>query len=465
MPWRIINPMRSSKLNLILLVFILLASCSPAPLPVGQVRVIPHPDGPLYIGDQVSFEVILPAASSSNAETIEISFKGGKLGSAGLAPFGIGSRSEATLWWVWDTRSLTPGSYTLTFTRTPDNIQWDETYTLLPANQVPAPEPEAHWASTTTVCCNLYYITGTAAERDITTLSRIADEQSALVTSQLGSTLATRMDIVFMSRVVGHGGFTSTAVYVSYLDGNYIGNDMSILFHHEFVHYYDGAIGGDYRPVFFQEGLAVYLSGGHFKPELLAPRAAALFDLGWYIPLTKLVDDFYNQQHDIAYLEAGSLIQYLVETYGWGAFNEFYRTIPDPGSSSVMDVLDSALHDHFGISFSDLETAYKEYLQSQHVTEDERTDLLLTVDFFNTVRRYQEAFDLSAYFLTAWLPDYTTMRQRGIVADFLRHPEGWENQLLESMLVRSQKELFSGDYRDSENTLKLTNWILDLTTP
>ncbi len=84
-----------------------------------------------------------------------------------------------------------------------------------------------------------------------------------------------------------------------------------------------------------EEGLAVYLTGGHFKPEPLGPRAAALLDLGWYISLSNVANDFYNQQHDIAYLEAGSLVKYLVETYGWSAFNQFYRTIPEPNNQSA----------------------------------------------------------------------------------------------------------------------------------
>jgi hypothetical protein len=281
----------------------------------------------------------------------------------------------------------------------------------------------------------------------------------------MGSSLSERIDIIFMSRVIGHGGFTWSGIYASYLDDNYIGNDMSILFHHEFVHYYDNALGSGYRPSMLQEGLAVYLTGGHFKPESLEPRAAALLDLGWYIPLTTIADDFYNQQHDIGYLEAGALIQYLVETYGWDAFNEFYRTIPAPENQTNSAVMEAALHDHFGLSFADLETAFLASLRSQTVTKDASTDLQLTVTFFDTVRRYQESFDPSAYFLNAWLPDGSVMRQRGIVADFLRHPEGWENRLFESLLLRSQRELFSSDYKRAERTFKWTNWIMDIITP
>jgi hypothetical protein len=456
--------MHHSKLTLLLLAFLLLGSCAPIQ-PAEQVTVITHPDGPLYVGDQISFEVLAPATTGGKSDGIEVTFDGQELGSAGFAPYGIGGRSQATLWWVWNTHDLKPGSYTLIFTRLPDNTTWTETFSLHPAAQVPLPEPGAHWVSTATVCCNLYYITGTAAERDIVTLSQEADKQSAAVSAQMSSSLSERIDIIFMSRVVGHGGFTLSGIYVSYLDDNYIGNDMSILFHHEFVHYYDSVLGGVYLPAMLQEGLAVYLTGGHFKPEPLGPRAAALLALGWYIPLTTIANDFSNQQHDISYLEAGALVQYLVEIYGWGAFNEFYCTIPAPENQTISAVMDTALKDHFGISFADLETAYLASLQSQSFTEDVRTDLQLTVAFFDTVRHYQEALDPSAYFLTAWLPDGSVMRQRGIVADILRHPEGWENRLFESLLIHTQRELFSGDYKSAGSTLTWTNWLLNVVTP
>ena len=458
--------MRRKITSSLLLLALFLSSCTPAQS-AAKMEVISHPDGPLYVGDQVSFEVLTPAGEQTKSQSIQIKFNEQTLGSANFGPYGIGNREQATFWWVWDTRNLKPGRYILTFTSQPDGYTWNETFSLHPANQVPSPEPGAHWALATTICCEIHYITGTTAERDLASLEQTADEQAVAVSKQLGASLKTRVTLTFMPRLIGHGGFTwgGVGVYVSYLDGNPIGNDMPIVLHHEFVHFYDAALGGDYFPSIFQEGLAVYLSGGHFKPEPLGPRAAALLDLGWYIPLTTLANDFYNQQHDIGYLEAGSLIKYLVETYGWGAFNEFYRTIPNPDGKDNAAVIDGALRASFGVSFADLEAAYLANLRSQPVTDDIRTDLRLTVGFFNAVRHYLATLDPSAYFLTAWLPDGSIMQQRGIVADFLRHPNGWRNQLEESLLSRTQQELFSGDYGAAERDLKQTNWVSDVIAP
>jgi hypothetical protein len=211
------------------------------------------------------------------------------------------------------------------------------------------------------------------------------------------------------------------------------------------------------------EGLAVYLSGGHFKKEPILPRAAALFDLGWYVPLRTLADDFYPQQHEVGYLEAAALVQFLVEKYGWSAFDNFYRHMQSPADGKHSSALDAALKENFNISFDELETEFIAALKSQTVTAANRDDLRLTVRFYDTVRRYQQGLDPSAYFMTAWLPDGKTMRDRGIVADYLRHPTGPENRLLEPMLVRADKELRAGEYARVEKTLDWIERILSIT--
>ena len=66
---------------------------------------------------------------------------------------------------------------------------------------------------------------------------------------QIGVKLDKPIDVTLMSRVVGQGGFTAGGVYLSYLDGNYTGDDMRILFHHEFVHYYDAVAAESTAPL------------------------------------------------------------------------------------------------------------------------------------------------------------------------------------------------------------------------
>lgn len=88
-------------------------------------------------------------------------------------------------------------------------------------------------------------------------------------------------------------------------------------------------------------------------------------------------------------------------------------------------------------------------------------DVGLTVSFYDTVRRYQQVLDPSAYFLTAWLPEGKQMRERGIVADYLRHPQQPENQAIEDLLLQADKELRAGKYLEAKKILSAANDLLD----
>ncbi|MBI4772408.1 MAG: hypothetical protein HY784_18765, partial [Chloroflexi bacterium] len=79
----------------------------------------------------------------------------------------------------------------------------------------------------------------------------------------------------------------------------------------------------------------------------------------------------------------------------------------------------------------------------------------------DTVRRYEQALDPSAYFLTAWLPDQHAARQRGIVADYFRHPGAPENIALETMLAAAARGLQAGDYPRAEALTRDVNLVLD----
>ncbi len=452
------------------LITLLLVSCASArtsSLSAGfEIRI--HPDGPLYVGDQVSFEVLTPDGFKPEGHEVQVRLGDKELGRAGFSPFGVGGRVQATLWWVWDTTHLQPGPETLTFTILPDGPSWQETVTLHPQSGVPPPEPEAHWAAAISDCCILNYITGSAAERDMAVLAQIADEQAASLASQLPAKVNEKIPVVFMPRVLGNGGFVTDAIYVSYLpsrccaDNDYLGGASAQVLQHEFAHWFDAQSGGDLRPSIFQEGLAVYLSGGHFKPEPLIPRAAALLELNWYVPLQTLADDFYPQQHEIGYLEAAALVGYIVETYGWESFNAFYRDIHATPDGRASQAIDAALQKHFRITFAGLGEKYLEFLKAQPVTESMRDDLRLSVQFYDTARRYQQALDPSAHFMTAWLPDYKIMSQRGIVADFLRHPSGMNNHLIEALLLNAAHDLRAGKYDRAEITLQAVNSLLDM---
>ena len=429
-----------------------------------------HPDGGLYVGDRVSIEVIAPQKADLGAEySVQVSTPDGEvLGEAAFAPFGIGGRQQATLEWIWDTAGVEAGAHDLSISILPGDVSWTETVTLLAQDLLGYPESDAQWAVEESDCCLVYYFTDTAAERDIQALLESADEQAQHVTGQLGIDFTEPIEITLMSRTVGHGGFATGEIYISYLDRNYAGSDFDLVLHHEMVHILDARLGGELRPAIFAEGLAVYLSGGHFKPEPLMPRAAALLDLidpksgsDWYLPLDILVDDFYNSQHEIGYLQAGALVEFMVETWGWEAFSSFYRDMHHPHGGKHSTAIEEALAIHLGITLAELEIQFKEALWAQEVTQAYRDDVRLTVAYYNAARRYQQAMDTSAYFLTAWLPNGPAMRQYGIVADLLRHPSSLEHITLEALLVSVDEYLQTGRYKEAGWAIGAVNRVLN----
>ena len=445
---------------------------SPLPLPglapteAGQdsFTVRYHPDGPLYVGDQVSFEVIAPPGLDLEEKKVRIQVAEESLteiGEVGFGPYGIGERFQATLNWGWDTRDLEPGDYLFDFSVQPDGVEWTEIVRLYPAEEVPPPEPQARWETIESECCIVHFITGTDAARDLPLLLETADEQGRQAIRRMGIEFSDPIPVTLLPRVLGHGGFAADEIYVSYLDRNYAGNDFAMVLHHEMVHILDGRLGGELRPSILVEGLAVYLTGGHFKPEPLLPRAAALLHLGYYLPLAPLADDFYKSQHEAGYLEGGALIQFLVNRFGWDGFSAFYRDIHPHPSGKQSQAIDAALQEHFDLTLAELEGQFTTYLYRQHVNPDLYQDVRLTVLFYDTVRRYQQILDPSAFFLTAWLPSGEEMREREIVADYLRRPSLPENITLETMLVEADRDLRAGNYSEAERLLVSVNGQLD----
>jgi hypothetical protein len=448
---------------------------TPAVVPAtgNTYQVFFHPDGGLYVGDLVSLEVVDPRGNPGKEHTLRVQVDGtsGKtLGPAKFEPYGIAGRVQATMFWAWDTHGLQAGQHKLVFSIAPTGETWTQTVILQPASALPPPEPQAHWASATSACCVINYITGTEAERDIAQLLKEADAQARDASSKFGINFSEPITITLLPRVLGNGGFTNNEISISYLDRNYSANRFDIVLHHEMIHILDGRLGGDLRPSLLVEGLAVYLTGGHYKPENLMQRAGALLQLpgsapgqgqGWYIPLRSLADAFYASQHEIGYIEGGAIIEFMVKTWGWDKFSAFYRDIHQQPDNSQASAIDAALQKHFQLSLSELEKRFIQALESQDIPPAVLDDVRLSTTYFDTMRRYQQLLDPSAYFRTAWLLDNAQMRKRGIVADYLRHPATPENLAIEPLLIAANGDLNTGKYQEAEKLLVAINHELD----
>lgn len=444
----------------------------PAPIPTGwQVQI--HPGEPLYVGDIVSFEVFTSKPVITQTKTIDVLLAGtprSLIGSAEPTGFGIGNRWQATLTWSWDTHELEPGDQDIVFSIRPDGPVFTQTLTLLPAAEMPSLEASSEWAFARSECCTIYYLTNTEAERDLPQLLTMLDKQANLAAERMGVDFGQLITITLMPRLLGHGGFADEAIHVTYLDRNPAGGLVEMLIHHEMIHILDYRMGGDLRPIMLVEGLAVYQSGGHFKPESLMPRAAALLDRGEtsevighyrYIAIRELVDSFYTSQHEIGYLRAGALVEYMIGRWGWAAFNSFYRDIHPVQNASQAAAMENALERHFALTLEELDTDFQAALRAFPVDSFLAEDVRLTVLHFDTLRRYQQVLDPAGYFLTAWLVNERVMRNRGITADYLRRPEAPLNVSLELLMGASSVALHRGQLEDAEEILGVVNSVLN----
>lgn len=475
------------------------------PLPtevcIGPTDVHLHPPSPagdgvaqVFSGDQVTFEIRahcplstpqcqLPAvAVYLGAVPHEPAIARGQFGAADL-----GGQSEALIPWAWNTTGLS-GTQTLTVVLDPDaptsclkqfqQGRGDTALSLMaqgfaqrpdctqvlvdvrPADQRPADEIGAHWAQTETDCCILYYVTGTASERDLARLTELANASMAQIEQKLDEHPKQKFVITFTGRVLGQGGYADGEAVLSYLDRDYAGGILKQVFMHEGTHVLDHNF-APARLAMLGEGLAVYTAGGHFRPEPLPQRAVALLALGRMIPLRQLADNFYQSQHEIGYLEAAAFTQYLIDTYGLADFKSFYGSFKPDDPRPQSQQLDAALRSSFGVGLDEMEQRWLASLKALGPQPDQERDLRDTIAFYDTVRRYQQDLDRTAYFLDAWLPDFGEARKRGVVADALRHPTTPENITLEAMLIAADTHFDAREYDAGERLLASVNAVLD----
>jgi hypothetical protein len=371
--------------------------------------------------------------------------------------------------WVWLVGE-TPRTATLTVWLDPDDVlrAGDENpfnnrvdLAVPIAPRAPEQLPD-EWLSLSTERAVLYMVRGTAAERDHAFLAGQVDAALSRAAAILGIEQQGRVTFYFVDRVLGHGGFTSSGIVISYSDRTYTGTNLTELLVHEAVHALDRQFVQGSRLHFLTEGIAVWATGGHYKQEPLDQRAAALlFDTGRYIPLTLLVDNFYPAQHEIGYLQAGAFFNYLVRTYGQERVLAFYANLIQPALLTPSEVLNQNLAYHFGRSLTQLEQDWHTWLRTLPRTAEDGQDLLMTVALYDAVRRYQLQFDPTAHFLLGWVPVPEALLSYNLTAELTRRPDAEINRVLEIMLMAAHTALDQRDYNTARAFLDSLNRSMD----
>lgn len=422
----------------------------------GAVNVYP---GPLhYDGDVLSFEIAIENANRLAEDSGPRLVLDGEQ-TLSSDPFATESPLRHTVLvyrWVWDTAGM-QGLHRLTLeipAETGAVVQSMDFYVnILPADQRSAYEANATWEQLDTECCEIHYVTGTAAHRDIEAIADEAEASVDAVEAAFGIDLEVEFPITLIDNIWGNGAYAGSEIVISYVDRAYVSIDLGSVLRHEATHYAARDL-EDHAPAILVEGIAVYVSGGHYKPEPIPARTAALLELGTYMPLADLADHFRARQHENAYLEAAGLIAYLVELEDWETFLELYSKEYEDNPPSAW--LDRGLREVYGLSLEEVEAGFIDWLEQQPA-EDQVDDLRLTAQLFDTIRRYQALY---AVYQEA-LPYYPEASERGMTAEFVREANAPENIALEALLIEARQAVEEGRTADAEGLIAVINRVLE----
>lgn len=446
-------------------------AAQPAPRAENQVQTNPPPGflveffpvAPYHVGDILSARVTYTIEEEIGGQEITIALAEQPDQQLKSAVFSQFSR-QAVFYWFLDTGELEAGFVNFQFTLPDTGFSWTAGVQLLPDPG----DRQAGWAETRSACCTLHYLSGTDAAADLAEITAAVENRTAMALAQFAaagvfddSPIDEPLGIVLIPIVVGHGGFATDEAVLTYSQRNWAGIEFETLIHHEVVHVIDRLVNTTGpRPSLFVEGIAVYLSGGHYRAGDPLQRAAALLALDLYLPITEIADDFYAAQHEIGYMEAAALVAYLDALWGWETFIDFYFNLPEGPSDSA--IIASALETRFGLSLAELEENFIAYLQSLDQDPEVEADVRLTVETYDTLRRYQTLAIPSAHFRSAWWPPVRQMRENGVVGDYAYREKAPLNVILEDYFIAVHADLGEGEYARADETLTHINTLLTI---
>ncbi len=406
------------------------------------MRAFPGPAH--YAGDVLTFEVPL----DSFVEPAQIE--------ASLTVDGATRQVRAVLQYnylllrdVLDTRGMS-GEKTARIQAQHEGLAVDASYsfTVQPASERPVQETGLAWESERIACCQLHYLTHTAAARDIAYLAELAQRSAEEVSELTGVDLDGSMDIYFFDRMWMNGAFGGGGeLVVVYTDRGYGpaqgAAGLSTLFRHELTH----ATGVDYSETLnsyfrYNEGLAVYLTGGHYKPEPLQQRGAAMAALGF----DGNVDGGpFITNHELAYLHAATVVAFVVDEYGWDKLWEF-REVAVFETFFDETQMDEVVVEVFGAGLTDFQQSYWNWLNAVEPGAQVE-DLQLTIDLQALRREYQRRFSPQPEFVFGTSDVYA---QASIAPSLVREANSPAHQAIELMIQGGQRAIVAGRYAEAQ---------------
>ncbi len=436
------------------------ATRTPTPLPpdlaITAEDVAIYPGPILYAGEKVSFIIkpFVPEPVIAEDVSVHLFLDGREVEQSSLSGRTLTADPIAVFAWAWPA-AAGPHTVEIQLDRD-DQIQAgdeDETnnrlslaINVLTADSQPPLEQNAAWITTELSCCRVHVVNGTAAFRDLPDLLTVVETAVQQAVNKLHEPPERPLEIYFIDRIIGQGGYAGSEMVVSYLDRDYVGNELTQVITHEAIHLLDRQFAPQ-RIAFLAEGVAVWASDGHYWPQDLDRDNAALADAGEFVPLATLADDFYTHQHEIGYLEAAGFVNYLIELRGWNRFRLFYADVSDEDADTPAAALDLNLQQYYNRTLAQMEADWLAYLEDEPYRQTAVDEIETRLVYFETMRAYQQQYDPPAYFRTAWLPSPNAVREEGNPADLNRHPQDALNVTLEVMLATAITDLRDGRLR------------------
>lgn len=416
---------------------------------LGNVHAFPGPDH--YAGDVLTFE-IQSNSSFEDMFTVSMALDSGEPTkvTATFTPY-----AHVFLPMAFDTTNMT-GRHTLKFTTADGELNESYSFEVLPADQRPANETSATWQTMETDCCSFHYLSDTAAARDIDFIAKHFQQGANEFETIMQAEIRSKMDVYLIDRILKNGGFGGSGkLMISYTDRYYGptvgGAGLETLARHEFSHAADISLEGAADGVEFNyEGLAVYVAGGHYKPEPLAQRGAALFDLGYSMP----VDEFIPQ-HELAYLHAAAILTYIVDTYGEEKLWQFLKS--DTVQDEKLMPMEDAIRPTFGISLEEFDQGFQTWLEKNE-PGDQLDDLRLTIELQDLRREYQEQYVSEPTFLL--LEDVDAAARPEYLPIIMREARAPANIAVELIIAHGQQAIVNGDYARAEDLNEVLAGIL-----
>ena len=416
-------------------------------IPAGNVYAFPGPEH--YAGDELTFVIQNDGNFAEEPPFVSVTLDDME---PREVPANISIFRQVVIPAALDTTDLV-GRHTIKITTADGAVNETYSFEVLPAEHRPANETNAVWMAQETDCCIFHFLSGTAAARDIDFIAENFQQAAKDFEGWMGKEIGSKMEVYLLDRILHNGGFGGGGtLYISYTDryfGPTVGSaGLQTLARHEFSHAADLGFenmgdGLDYN----YEGLAVYIAGGHYKPEPLAQRGAALYDLGHYVPVTDFIP-----QHELSYLHAALILTYMVEAYGEEKMWEFFSADDDVPDEQWLPVGD-AVQRTLGIPLTEFEEGFRGWLEKNEPGE-QLEDLRLTIELQDARREYQTMYSPQPIYMVLdenAIDTITSPENRPLVMREARAPA---NIAVELLIANAQKAILAGAYPEADGLVK-----------